>query len=168
MNVVREYIFLFIANHLPRFRLFDKIRFVMLKMAGLNIEGKCRIFAPITISPIGGAKNIKIGKGTFINKHCYIDAQFDEVLIGKNVLIGPGVKLETIGHRLEYIPGTLRKKTSEPIVIEDGVWLCANVVVTQGVTIKEGAVVAAGAVVTKDVPGKVLVGGIPAKIIKEL
>lgn len=47
-------------------------------------------------------------------------------------------------------------------------WLGANVTVLPGVTIGEGAVVAAGAVVTKDVPPRTVVGGVPARIIKEL
>lgn len=56
----------------------------------------------------------------------------------------------------------------KPIHIEDKVWLGANVTVCPGVTIGEGAVVAAGAVVTKDVASRTVVGGIPAKFIKNV
>lgn len=55
-----------------------------------------------------------------------------------------------------------------PVVIGNGVWIGANVTILGGVNIGDGAVVAAGAVVTKDVPAKTLVGGVPAKIIKQL
>lgn len=58
--------------------------------------------------------------------------------------------------------------TFKPIRIEDKVWLGANVTVLQGVTIGEGAIVAAGAVVTKDVPPRTVVGGIPAKLLRAL
>jgi tetrahydrodipicolinate N-acetyltransferase len=53
-------------------------------------------------------------------------------------------------------------------VIEDDVWLGAGAVITDGVRVGKGAVVAAGAVVTKDVPPHVVVGGVPAKVIKEI
>jgi acetyltransferase-like isoleucine patch superfamily enzyme len=57
---------------------------------------------------------------------------------------------------------------SAPIVINNRAWIGFNVIILKGVTIGEGAVVAAGSVVTKDVPPYTLVGGNPAKIIKEL
>ena len=55
-----------------------------------------------------------------------------------------------------------------PIVIEDTVWIGANVTVTSGVTIGKGSIVAAGAVVTKDMPEYSIVGGVSAKVIREL
>lgn len=57
---------------------------------------------------------------------------------------------------------------AKPITIRDNVWFGAGVQVLPGVTIGEGAVIAAGAVVTKDVPPRTLVAGVPAKVIKEI
>lgn len=54
-----------------------------------------------------------------------------------------------------------------PTVIEDGVWLAANVVVLAGVRVGRGAVCAAGAVVTRDVAPFTIVGGVPARLIRE-
>lgn len=54
------------------------------------------------------------------------------------------------------------------IVIGKNVWISSNATVVPGVSIGDGAVVAAGAVVTKDVPPNVVVGGVPAKIIKKI
>ncbi|MDE6574416.1 MAG: acyltransferase [Muribaculaceae bacterium] len=50
----------------------------------------------------------------------------------------------------------------------DRVWIGANVTILPGVTVGEGAVIAAGAVVTKNVPARTVVGGVPAKILKSL
>ena len=58
--------------------------------------------------------------------------------------------------------------SSAPILIKNNVWIGMNVIILKGVTIGEGAIVAAGSVVTKDVPDWTLVGGNPAKIIKNL
>ena len=101
---MRELFFLTLANNLPRVKIFDKIRFVIYRMAGLTIKGKCTIWGPLTIRPIGGAKNIEIGKGTFINTEIRFGVPKDKVIIGANVQIGPRVMFETVNHGLRYIP----------------------------------------------------------------
>ena len=57
---------------------------------------------------------------------------------------------------------------TKPIVIGNDVWIGANAVILPGVTIGNHSVVAAGAVVTKDVPANTMVGGVPAKFIKNI
>ena len=59
------------------------------------------------------------------------------------------------------------KEKTAPIKIGNHVWIGARATILKGVKIGDGAVVAAGAVVTRDVPPNTLVGGVPAKIIKE-
>ena len=56
----------------------------------------------------------------------------------------------------------------KPIVLKRNAWIGSRAVVLPGVTVGEGAVVASGAVITKDVPARCIVGGVPAKIIKKL
>jgi acetyltransferase-like isoleucine patch superfamily enzyme len=58
--------------------------------------------------------------------------------------------------------------TAEGVVVEDDVWIGAGAIITDGVRIGQGAVVAAGAVVSKNVPPHTLVGGIPARVLKEI
>lgn len=57
---------------------------------------------------------------------------------------------------------------SQPIVVEDGCWICSRVTILPGVTIGKGCVIAAGAVVTKDCLPNGLYAGVPAKRIKDL
>jgi acetyltransferase-like isoleucine patch superfamily enzyme len=165
---MRELIFLTVANNLPRVRFFDQLRYIFLSYAGMNIAGKCTLWGPFTIRPIGGVKNIYIGKETFINSDVRFGVPKDKVIIGERVQVGPRVMFETVSHGLVFNPQTGRSSISKPIIIEDEVWIGAGCIITQGVTIGRGAVVAAGSVVTKDVASKSVVGGTPAKFIKHI
>ncbi|EMF49988.1 Acetyltransferase [Streptococcus parauberis KRS-02109] len=53
------------------------------------------------------------------------------------------------------------------IIVEDDVWIGTNAIIMSGVTLGKGSIIAAGSVVTKSVPAYTIVGGIPAKVIKE-
>ena len=110
-------------------------------------------------------KNIHLGQNVFINAGCKFQDQ-GGIYIGNDVLIGHNAVLATLNHDPD--PAKRADLLPAPIVIEDKVWLGANVTVTQGVTIGEGAIVAAGAVVIEDVPPRTVVAGVPAVVIKEL
>ncbi len=90
------------------------------------------------------------------------------VRIGRNVLIGQGVRFHSENHVIARtdVPIKAQGVTNEGIVVEDDVWLGSGVIVLDGVTIGRGAVVAAGSVVTKDVPRFAIVGGVPARVIR--
>ena len=103
----------------------------------------------------------------------------DGIIIGNDVLIAPGVQINTASHPVsmyerltkDWNPssGEYRWRTyAKPITIGNGCWIGANATILGGVTIGDGAVVAAGAVVTKDVEPHTLVGGVPAKFIKKI
>ena len=92
----------------------------------------------------------------------------NRVEIGENVFIAPGVVISAATHPLDAQRRVSRHFQSHPITIKDCAWIGANATILTGVTIGRNAVVAAGAVVTKDVPDNCLVGGVPAKIIKEI
>lgn len=110
-------------------------------------------------------KNIHVGENVFINSGCKMQDQ-GGIYIGNDVLIGHNACLLTLNHAKE--PEKRADMHPGPIHIEDKVWLGSNVTVLPGVTIGEGAIVAAGAVVTKDVEPNSIVGGIPAKFIKNV
>ncbi len=127
---------------------------------------------------IGFGDNIHVGNNVSINYRCILN-DCNSIVIGNDVLIAPGVQMNTASHPAmlsEHLTpnwssasGEYRWRTfAKPIIVGDGCWIGANATIIGGVTIGDGAVVAAGAVVTKDVEPNTMVGGVPAKIIKKL
>jgi len=112
-----------------------------------------------------GYKNISIGDDVYIGKGVFILAEMGKIKIGNNVLIAPGVKINSRNHNFSEKNTLISKQgyTYSNIEIEDDVWLAANVLILPGVTIGKGAVVAAGSVVVKDVAPYSVVGGVPAR-----
>jgi acetyltransferase-like isoleucine patch superfamily enzyme len=108
---------------------------------------------------------ISIGKNVFINHACtFLD--MGGITIEDSVLIGPKVNLITENHPLN--PDDRKSLICKPIVIKRNAWIGAAVTILPGVTIGENAVVAAGAVVATDVLPNTIVGGVPAKFIKNI
>lgn len=106
-----------------------------------------------------------IGDDVFINRDAYIRPG---TVIGDRVNLGPFVRLVTDTHEIgpaERRAGAVRH---EPIRIGNGAWIGASVTVLGGVRIGSGSIVAAGSIVTRDVPENVVVGGVPAALIRKL
>jgi len=115
-------------------------------------------------------EEIIIGNHVAFNDNVMVNADFGGYIsIGNNVAIGPNVVFRASNHKYGKKDVLINKQGHQKgrIIIEDDVWISANVVVLPDVTIKKGAVVAAGAVVTKDVEAYKVVGGIPAVNISE-
>ncbi|MEY8524304.1 DapH/DapD/GlmU-related protein [Lachnospiraceae bacterium 38-10] len=112
-------------------------------------------------------KNIHVGKHFTANYNVTI-LDIAPVHIGNHCMIGPNTLITTVGHPLS--PAKRRKHIglARPVIIGDDVWIGGNCTILPGVRIGNNVVVAAGAVVTKDVPNNCVVGGIPAKIIKNI
>lgn len=94
----------------------------------------------------------------------YIQAK-NGIVIGRNVRLGPGVKLISANHDLLDYDVHVE---STPIEIGDNCWLGADVIIMPGVKLGSHVVVAAGAVVTRSVPDNCLVAGVPATLRKHL
>ena len=108
-----------------------------------------------------GMNSIRIGRNSIINSNVVLDGRMG-LVIGDNVDIGEGVKIWS----LEHDPNDINHITrGSKTTIGDHVWIAPYSIIMPGVKIGRGAVVAGGSVVTKDVPQKSIVGGVPAKII---
>lgn len=120
-------------------------------------------------------KHIDFGDDDFINNNC--DFQDSNLIkLGDRVIIGPDTKLYCGSHSLNATKryGTRENgdkyliSVTKPISIGNDVWIGGNVTIIGGVIIGNNVVIAAGAVVTRNVPNNSLVGGVPAKLIKNL
>ena len=109
------------------------------------------------------ARQMKIGKGVFVN-HSLTCMAAGGITIDDGVMIGPNVRIVTDNHDFENRM-VLRCK---PVHIGRNAWIGVGAIILPGVNIGENAVVAAGAVVTKDVAPNTIVGGNPAKFIKNI
>ena len=112
-------------------------------------------------------KNIFIGDDFTGNFNLTI-LDIREVYIGNHVMIGPNTLITTVGHPLSPKARRGYMAKAAPVRIGNDVWIGGNVTILPGVTIGNNVVVAAGAVVTKDVPDNSLVGGVPARLIREI
>lgn len=113
---------------------------------------------------------IRIGNGTFINNGFCAIAEYSSITIGRRCLIGTNVEIiDSDFHGLE-VRDRHRSTAAgcRPVRIEDDVFLRSNSRVLKGVTIGRGSVVANGSVVTRDIPPFTIVGGNPARVIRQL
>lgn len=133
----------------------------------------------IKIGEFTGINSSVIGDFTYVGNHCFLD----NVKVGKYCSIASGVRVGLCEHPVEgnistfpafhldyketpWIKKCMDFDTQKAVNVGNDVWIGANVVILGGITVGDGAVLAAGAVVTKDVPGYAVVGGVPARVIK--
>ena len=132
------------------------------QITGAEIDESVAVFTPLHINY---GKHTKIGKNVFINFDC-VFLDLGGITIEDNVLIAPKVSLLSEGHKIS--PDIRHSLTVGHIHIKKNAWIGVGATILQGVTIGENSIVAAGAVVSKDVPDNTIVGGIPAKFIKNI
>lgn len=111
---------------------------------------------------------IDIGDDTFIAGSAFFAQQ--KITIGKRVMIAAGCRIaDTHFHDTDSVPRRYAPyDKADPVVLEDDVWLAAEVSVGPGVHIGKGSVIGTKSVVTSDIPPMVLAAGIPARVIRPL
>ena len=133
-------------------------------------------------------RKFSLGKRSVIESFCCINNAVGDIVIGNytrigmhNTIIGPvtignhvnlaqGIVVTALNHNFKDTTMRIDEQgiSTNPVTIGDDVWIGANAVILPGVTIGKHVVIAAGAVVAKDVPNNSVVGGVPAKILKDL
>lgn len=137
-------------NHLGAFRIDEGAKLIV---DSFSIRSGCdiHICQDATLTLLSG----------YINESSRIHCRHN-ISIGKNVCIADEVIIRD--NDAHDVSGSSSKRD---IIIGNNVWICTRAIILKGVTIGDGAVIGAGAVVVKDVPPRVLVAGVPAKIIRE-
>jgi acetyltransferase-like isoleucine patch superfamily enzyme len=140
----------------------EEIRALVSRLIGKQVDETFGLCPPFYTNC---GKNLTIGKNVFINSGCHFQDQ-GGITLGDGVLIGHNVVMATLNH--DIAPEKRSMTHPAPIVIGKNVWIGSSATVVSGVTVGDNAIIAAGAVVTKDVPPNTIVGGVPAKVIKEI
>lgn len=146
----------------------SRLRAAVLRLAGFQIGAGTVFWGRPTITGSGNLyRRLIIGRECWINAGCFFDLG-ERITIGDRVAFGQQVMLLTNAHEIAGPGRRAGNLFPRPITIHDGAWVSTRATVLPGVTIGSGAVVAAGAVVTRDVPANTMVGGIPARPMRNL
>ena len=112
-------------------------------------------------------KHIRVGKRFFANFNFTV---LDEALvtIGDDCFVGPNVSIYTACHSTDPLERNTRKEWAKPVNIGDNVWIGDRVTILKGSSIGKNSVVAACSVVAGVFPDNVVIGGVPAKVIRNI
>ena len=116
--------------------------------------------------------SISLGDNVYIGPNAYFSSSHGKIIISDNVMFGPGVKILGGNHKFSKdLPMFFQDKNEDDydgtIIIENDVWIGANVIILPNVKIGEGCIVGAGSVVTKDLSKFSIYAGNPCKFLKK-
>lgn len=144
-----------------------RLRAAVLRRAGFRI-GHGAVFwgTPIIVGAGDIVNRLTIGNGVWFNIGCHLDLGAS-ITIGDNAALGHQVMILTTSHQIGPTRARAGAVTTCPVTIGAGAWIGARATILPGVVIGSGAVIAAGSVVTRDVAANTLVGGAPARALKQ-
>jgi len=161
---IREWMFRFSSHFGGRFWIL--IRYILIrkmaKSCGQNVSIKQHNY-------LFRIKELSIGNNVCIHEACYINA-VGGLTIGDNVSIGHGSDILTFNHQWDDTSKPIKYNdvVKKSVTIGNDVWIGVGAKIMAGVSIGERSIIAAGAVVTKDVKPHTIVGGCPARFIKNV
>lgn len=158
-RILWEAVYFFFFKPTPRW-CFNSWRIFLLKLFGAKIGNGCRVLPSCYV---WAPWNLSMGSYSALSSDvdCY---SVDRIEIGSRVTISQRTFLCAASHDIKSLALPL---TSQPIVIEDHAWICAEVFIGPGVKIGRGSIVSARSVCVKDVMSFKVVGGNPAKVLKD-
>ncbi|WP_298472009.1 acyltransferase [uncultured Psychrobacillus sp.] len=141
------------------------IRYICLKNCAKSCGNNVAVFPGVYLHRI---HFLDIGDNVSIHPMCYIDAS-GGVEIGNDVSIAHNSTIISEEHRYSNLDLNIRDQGCilKPTTIHNNVWIGAGCRILAGSIINSGSIVAAGAVVKNEIQSNLIVGGIPAKTIKE-
>ena len=96
----------------------------------------------------GGRGLISIGEHCMLNRNVMLNARHGEIIIGRDVLIGPNVVIRSSNHKIRAnIPIRVQGFSRGSVMIGNDVWIAANCTILKGAVIPDGCVIGAGSVV---------------------
>lgn len=162
IRTIKRILIIFLINHIfagmPNFEMKRKL----LNMIGISVGVNTKVVGPIFCSG-----QLSIGENCWIGKNFTVNGN-GSVSIEDNCDIAPEVTFLTGGHKI----GEKERRAGEgeiySVHVKSGCWLGARSTILGNIIIEKGSVVAAGALVRSNVDENTLVGGVPAKYIKDL
>lgn len=153
---------MFCVNHILAGTFAFPLKRKLLRSVGFEIGEGTRIAGPLFCTG-----TMKIGKDCWIGRDLRVEGN-GSVEIGDRCDIAPGVMFLTGGHAIGDASRRAGQGEHYHIYVGDGVWIGARATLGRNITVGDSSVVAACAYVGKDVPQNSMVGGVPARIIREL
>lgn len=140
-------------------------RYALLKSLAKRCGDNVSVFPDVHFRNVG---QLEIGDNVSFQPMVYIEA-YGGVKIGSDVSLAEGASMFSVTHTFADPDTPIRDQPLEPLPIEigDNVWIGSKATILGGVTVARGSVVAAGAVVNRSFPENTVLGGVPAKVLKE-
>lgn len=148
------------------------VRIDALSIEGVKVGNYCVIGEKTRIECTGAlnllGKGVVIGDRTTFGSDCFFGGA-GGIVVGEDVVAGQFIRFHSENHNYKNKDLLIKNQgvTHEGIVIGNNCWIGAGAVFLDGAKLGDGCVVAANAVVTKKYPSNVVIGGIPARVLKK-
>lgn len=149
----------------PGFKWYYKIRYWFVKKllleCGENVVVKNKCY-------FGNGTKLKVGSFSQLGQNSRLTGP---ITLGSHIMMGPDVVMMAVTHDVSDLSKTMVDPSNpaivNPIIIGNNIWIGTRVIIMPGVNIGDNSIIGAGAVVTKSFPENSIIGGIPAKLIKQ-